>query len=191
MTAINVPRTPLDHLWPRKDGGSVLRTAVLVVGTGLLAVSAHIQVPFWPVRLSMQTFVVLALGMAYGARLGATTILAYLAEGAFGMPVFQGGSGWAYMAGPTGGFLVGFVLAALIMGYCSERGVLKRVPMALGAIVLAEGAIYVPGVAWLAVLFGPADAIAFGVVPFVPGEALKMALALVPVVRRVTIQRVA
>ena len=90
-----------------------MRTATLIlIGTGLLTLSAHIQVPFWPVKLSLQTFVVLVIGIAYGSRLGGATILAYLVEGAIGLPVFQSGAGIAYMVGPTGGFLLGFVLAA-------------------------------------------------------------------------------
>jgi biotin transport system substrate-specific component len=187
MTATTASVTPLDGLWPRTAGSSALRTAILIFfGTGLLALSAHIQIPFWPVKLSLQTFVVLAIGVAYGSRLGGATTLAYLIEGALGLPVFQSGAGMAYMMGPTGGFLLGFVLAAVVIGYCTERGMLNRFHTALAALLIAEAAIYIPGVAWLTVLFGPAKGIAFGLTPFLTGEALKvgLVLTLVPAIRR-------
>ncbi len=104
-------------LWPAGKAHALLRGLVLAVaGTALLTVSAKIQIPFYPVPMTMQTFVVLALGMAYGWRLGGATLLLYLAEGATGLPVFAGtpekGIGLAYMLGGTGGYLAGFVLAA-------------------------------------------------------------------------------
>lgn len=156
----------------------LLRSAVLIlVGTGLLALSAHIQVPFWPVKLSMQSFVVLAIGFAYGSRLGTLTILAYIVEGAAGLPVFQSGAGIPYLAGPTGGYLLGFVLAAAILGNLSERYRLSSIPAAAGAVLLSVIAIYVPGVAWLAVLFGTENALPYGLYPFLTGEILKVSLA--------------
>ncbi len=162
--------TPATATWP------VAILAVLA-GSALLAVSAHVQVPFWPVRLSMQSFVVLAIGLAGGSRLGAATVLAYLAEGASGLPVFQGGAGPVYMAGPTGGYLVGFLLAAFVVGRLAERGAARGMVRAAGVLSLGAVLIYLPGVAWLAVLFGPAKAVAFGLVPFLPAEACKLALA--------------
>jgi biotin transport system substrate-specific component len=158
----------------------------MLIGSALLALSAHVQVPFWPVRLSMQSFVVLAIGLACGGRLGAATLLAYLAEGAVGLPVFQGGAGLVYMAGPTGGYLLGFVLAAAMVGMLAERGATRRWPGAFAALLLGEALIYAPGLAWLAVLFGPAKSLAFGLLPFLPAEAVKLALAVVaaPLLRR-------
>ncbi|MBT7550852.1 MAG: biotin transporter BioY, partial [Gemmatimonadetes bacterium] len=102
-------------LWPQEIESRLFRNTVLaVVGSLLLAVSSKISVPFYPVPMTMQTFVVLALGMAYGWRLGGTTVLLYLAEGAAGLPVFSGtpekGIGLSYMLGGTGGYLIGFVL---------------------------------------------------------------------------------
>lgn len=151
----------------------------VVVGSALLALSAHVQVPFWPVRLSMQSFLVLAIGLACGRRIGTATVLAYLAEGALGLPVFQSGAGLAYMAGPTGGYLLGFLLAVITVGTLTDRGVAKRWPGALAVLLLGVVLIYLPGVAWLAVLFGPAKSIAFGLTPFLPAEACKLALAVV------------
>jgi biotin transport system substrate-specific component len=97
-----------------------------VIGSILLTISAKIQVPFWPVPMTMQTLVVLVLGVAYGWRLAGATVLLYLAQGALSLPVFAGGGGLAYMSGPTGGYLVGFLLAAVAVGWLAERGWLAR-----------------------------------------------------------------
>jgi biotin transport system substrate-specific component len=161
---------PTTHPWARALGA-------ILAGSALLAVSAHVQVPFWPVRLSMQSLVVLAIGLACGSRLGAATLLAYLAEGAAGLPVFQGGAGLVYMAGPTGGYLLGYLMAAFSVGWLAERGFARTLPGTLGVLLAGLALIYVPGVAWLAVLFGPAKALGFGLVPFLPAEACKLALA--------------
>lgn len=167
------------RLWPRTHSNAWARTIVLVVlGDVLLAVSAHLQVPFWPVKLSMQSFVILAIGMTYGRGLGVLTVLAYLAEGALGLPVFQSGAGIAYFAGPTGGYLLGFLLATAAVGALAERGALARPAGAVAVILVGEVLIYLPGLAWLAVLFGPAKSLAFGLMPFLPAELVKMALAL-------------
>ena len=163
------------------------RAALAVaLGSALLALSAHVQVPFWPVRLSMQSFVVLAIGAAGGGRLAAATLIAYVAEGAAGLPVFQGGAGLAYMAGPTGGYLLGFVLAAATVGALADRGALRTLPGTLATLLLGEALIYLPGVAWLAVLFGAGRSLQLGLIPFLPAEALKLALAAatVPLLRR-------
>lgn len=168
-------------------GGSVARNlAAIALGSALLALAAHVQVPFWPVRLSMQSFVVLAIGLACGGRLGAATILAYLTEGALGLPVFQAGAGVAYMAGPTGGYLLGFLLAATAVGSLADRGATRGWPGRIAVLALGEALIYAPGLAWLAVLFGPAKSLAFGLIPFLPAEALKLALAATatPLLRR-------
>jgi biotin transport system substrate-specific component len=177
---LNLPAKPL-------VGGSwTQRIAAVAIGSALLALSAHVQVPFWPVRLSMQSFVVLAIGLACGGRLGAATLLAYLAEGACGLPVFQGGAGPAYMAGPTGGYLLGFVLAAWAVGTLADRGATRGWTGTVAVLLLGEVLIYLPGVAWLAVLFGPAKSLGFGLVPFLPAEAVKLALATAatPLLRR-------
>jgi biotin transport system substrate-specific component len=157
-----------------------------VAGSALLALSAHVQVPFWPVRLSMQSFVVLAIGLVCGAQIGIATVVAYLAEGAFGLPVFQSGAGLAYMAGPTGGYLLGFLLAVVAVGRLADRGAARTWPGALAVLFLGVVLIYLPGVAWLALLFGFTKSIAFGLTPFLPAEACKLTLAvfLAPVLQR-------
>ena len=125
-TAHHAPITFAELLWPARGASRPLRALLLaLLGSALLTISAKIEVPFYPVPMTMQTLVVLLLGMAFGARLGAATVLLYLAEGAVGLPVFAGtperGIGIAYMLGPTGGYLVGFVLSAAITGWLTER----------------------------------------------------------------------
>jgi biotin transporter BioY len=108
------------------------------------------------------TFAVLVIGMAYGWRLGGLTLLAYLAEGALGLPVFAGGAGLAYMAGPTGGYLAGFVVAATLVGWLGEQGWDRSVVLTLVAMTLGTVVVFGLGIAWLTVLIGFEPAIANG-----------------------------
>jgi biotin transport system substrate-specific component len=161
---------------------SLLQQVLLAVaGSLLLWVSAKVQVPFWPVPMTMQTFVVLGLGAAFGWRLGMATVALYLLEGAMGLPVFAGtpekGIGLAYMAGPTGGYLAGFVLAAGITGWLAEKGFDRNV-LTMGLAMLAGTvAIYALGLGWLGALIGYEKAVQFGLVPFIPGDIAKLILA--------------
>lgn len=107
--------------WPSEQAHVFRNVVLMLVGSLLLAISAKIQVPFYPVPMTMQTFAVLVIGMAYGWRLGGATVLLYLAEGAAGMPVFASGAGLAYLAGPTGGYLVGFLASAVLVGFLADR----------------------------------------------------------------------
>lgn len=168
------------QLWPATTAaGRVTRDVVLALfGTLLLWASAKVQVPFYPVPMTLQTAVVFLIGMAYGWRLGALTVLLYLAEGAIGWPVFAGtpekGLGLAYMIGPTGGYLAGFVVAAAVTGWMAERyrGLLPRA----AGVLVATIAIYALGVAWLGQFIGLSKAIAVGVVPFLLGDLVKLLL---------------
>ena len=170
--------TLADTVWSPMAGSLAVRAiALALIGTVLLTVSAKIQVPFWPVPMTMQTFVVLVLGMAYGWRLAGATVLLYLAQGAIGLPVFAGGGGIAYMAGPTGGYLAGFLLAAVAVGWLAEHGWDRSVPRTLGAMLIGTGIIFGCGIAWLGTLIGLPQAISAGLVPFLLGEAVKIALA--------------
>jgi biotin transport system substrate-specific component len=124
--------------------------------------------------------------MAYGPRLGAATVALYLAQGALGLPVFAGtpekGIGLAYMVGPTGGYLVGYLLAATVCGYLAERGWDRGLFTTVAALVIGNVTLFLPGVLWLGVLFGWSKPIlAWGLTPFLLGEATKMALAAVVV----------
>ncbi len=175
------PTTLAAHLWPSLAASPVRTGLIAAAGSLALWASAKIQVPFWPVPMTMQTFVVLALAAALGPRLGVATVMLYLAEGAAGLPVFAGtpekGLGLAYMAGPTGGYLAGFVVAALIVGWLAERGFDRTIPRMLVAAVVGHAVIFALGWGWLAVLVGPEKAWAFGVAPFFAATAAKTALA--------------
>ena len=172
-------------LWPAGKINTLLRGVVLAVaGTALLTVSAKIQIPFYPVPMTLQTFVVLAIGMAYGWRLGGATLILYLAEGAAGLPVFAGtpekGIGLAYMLGGTGGYLAGFVLAAAVCGWLAERGWDRNAARTAAAMLIGNALIYVPGLLWLGGLYGwDKPILEWGLTPFLFGDLAKLALATV------------
>ena len=198
MTSASVASTPAltlaGALWPTV-GAPGLRhatrtVALMVAGTVALWLSAKIQVPLWPVPVTMQTFVVLTLGIAYGWRLAGATMILYLAEGAVGLPVFAGawseGGGIVHLYGPTAGYLVGFVVAAAVVGRLAERG-WDRNPLTAGAaMVIGNLVIYALGLAWLTYLIGPVSAVEHGLLPFLFGDAIKVALgaALLPLAWR-------
>lgn len=190
MTALSGSRGTLaQSLWPSADDTMPVRRwlrlgLLALAGSILLTISAKIQVPFYPVPMTMQTFVVLSLGMAYGWRLGAATVLFYLAQGAMGLPVFVGtpekGIGLAYMAGSTGGYLLGFVAAAALVGWLAERGWDRNIGTTALAMLLGNIVIYLPGLLWLGTLFGwDKPILAWGLTPFVLGDLTKLALAAV------------
>ena len=166
-------------LWPQQAASRIARFAALAIGGALaLAVSAKTQVPFYPVPMTLQTLVVLAIGAAFGARLAAATVALYLAEGLLGLQVFAGASaGPAYMAGPTGGYLLGFLVAATLVGWLAERGWDRSLGWLLAAVALGDLVILVCGFAWLAAMIGPEKAWLGGVVPFLPGDVVKTLLA--------------
>ena len=152
-----------------------------IAGSLLLWASAKVKVPFWPVPMTMQPFVVLALGLALGWRRAGLAVALYLAEGAVGLPVFtdtpQRGIGLAYMVGPTGGYLAGFLVAAVAVGWLKDRGFTRSIGLAFAACLAGVALIYLPGVAWLASFVGVEKAITFGVTPFILGDVLKALLA--------------
>jgi biotin transport system substrate-specific component len=179
-TAHDAPITFADVLWPAHGVPRPLRALLLaLLGSALLTISAKLEVPFYPVPMTMQTLAVLVLGMSFGARLGAATVLLYLAEGAVGLPVFAGtpelGIGIAYMMGPTGGYLAGFVLSAAITGWLTERR--HDWPALVLAVAAGSIVVFIPGVLWLAQLIGFEQSIAHGLAPFVWGTLLKGAIA--------------
>lgn len=161
---------------------SAVRMVMLAIaGSLLLWVSAKIAVPFWPVPMTMQPFAVMGLGAALGWRLGMATVALYLLEGALGLPVFTGtpekGLGLAYMAGPTGGYLIGFVFAAGVTGWLAERGFDRNVVTMVLAMTAGTIVLYGFGLAWLSYLIGVEKALVFGLYPFVLGDAVKIVLA--------------
>ncbi|MBA90896.1 MAG: biotin transporter BioY [Phyllobacteriaceae bacterium] len=153
------------------------QAGLVVAGSLLIAAAAHVKVPFWPVPMTLQTLAIFAIAAAYGRNLAVATLLAYLAQGAVGMPVFTGGAGLAYMAGPTGGYLAGFLVAAAMIGAAADRGWTARPVALFGAMLAGEVVILALGAAWLAVLFGAEKALAFGVGPFIAADVVKAALA--------------
>ena len=165
------------HAIPGLASSSLQKGLVIVLGSVLLAVSAKVQVPFWPVPMTMQTFVVLLFGAALGWRMAGATVLAYLAQGALGLPVFAGGAGLAYMAGPTGGYLAGFLLAAVTVGWLAGRGFGRTIPTTFAVMLVGQAIIFGLGVAWLSGFIGFEKAIAAGVTPFLLAEGFKIALA--------------
>ena len=162
---------------------------LVLAGSMLLAASAQFKmvIPFSPVPVTGQTLVVLMIGLAYGSRLGAVTVLAYIFAGLRGLPVFAGGtSGWVVMAGPSGGYLVGFLAAVFVMGLLAERGMGRNILSTALAMLAGNMVIYLFGYAWLASLIGPGKAFVFGVQPFLWGDAIKLVVAacLMPVAWR-------
>ncbi len=165
--------------------GTALRikqAAMVVLGIVALAVFAKIKVPMWPVPVTMGTFAVLTIGAAYGPRLGLATILGYMIVGALGFDVFAGSSaekfGLEYMMGGTGGYLMGYVLATLALGFAARAGWDRSILMMGAAMLIGNALIYVPGVAWLGVLYGwDQPILQWGLWPFLIGDGLKLVLA--------------
>lgn len=156
----------------------VAKAFLIVVGSLLLAVSAQFSIPFYPVPVTGQTLAVLLIGMTYGPRLGGATVAAYLMQGAMGLPVFAGGAfGMAALVGPTGGYLAGFLVAAVIMGYLAERGMGRSIISTVIAMVIGNAVIYAMGVLWLTNFIGLEKAMGAGMLPFLYGDALKLVVA--------------
>lgn len=163
-------------------GVAAKNAALMIAGVLILAVCAKLSVPMWPAPITMGTFAVLGLGAAYGPRLGLATIAAYIACGALGLDVFAGSSagnsGLSYMMGGTGGYLVGYVLATLVLGFAARAG-LDRTPLRLATVLLVGNAlIYLPGLFWLGTLHGwDKPILEWGLTPFLVGDVLKLVLA--------------
>ncbi|SFG51340.1 biotin transport system substrate-specific component [Palleronia marisminoris] len=166
------------------------QAALVLAGTVLIALAAQVSVPMWPVPMTLQGAAIIAVGLSMGSRLAAVTLLTYLAEGAMGLPVFaNGGAGLAYIAGPTGGFLIGFVMMAWVAGLGARAG---KAGMLTAALV-AAAVLYMPGLAWpYAVASGlgveagwaasSASALWAGwMQPFLIGDAVKAVLAVLVV----------
>ncbi|NKB50100.1 MAG: biotin transporter BioY [Alphaproteobacteria bacterium] len=192
--------TLAETLWPDASSPTVMRVVrnviLAIVGSLFVALSAQVVVPLWPVPVTGQTFAVLVVGMAFGWRLGGATLILYLIEGAvFNLPVFaKGAAGFAALAAPSGGFIVGFIFAAVIIGYLAELGWDRNVWLAAAAMLIGNIVLYIPGLIWLTMFYaGPgaqsiaatgantamSAAIAGGLMPFLVGDALKLALAAV------------
>ncbi|MGU3496845.1 biotin transporter BioY [Xanthobacteraceae bacterium A53D] len=171
-------RSTAHHALARTPAAGI---ACVIAGAALLTLSAKMQVPFWPVPMTLQTLAVMALALALPPRLAIGAMLAYLGAGALGLPVFAGaperGIGLAYMAGPTGGYLAGYLAAMALVSTLAQRrgqasGFLARTMAMLAGLAL----VYACGLAWLA-LYVPASALlAQGLLPFLLGDLVKIAL---------------
>lgn len=154
--------------------------ALIMAGGLLVALLAQVRIvlPFTPVPITGQTFAVLLVGAALGSRRGAASLALYLLQGSLGLPVFAGGkSGLITLLGPTGGYLVGFVVAAFLVGYLAERGLDRRWFTALPAFLAGEIVIYLFGLPWLATFVGLEKALLGGLWPFLPGDFIKALFA--------------
>ena len=158
----------------------VQKAALVLAGSLVIAIAAQISVPMFPVPMTLQTLAILTVAFALGARLGVAALVAYLVEGAMGLPFFaNGGAGLAYMFGPTGGFLLGFVLMAYIAGLAADRGMARKPILGFAAALVASVALYVPGLAWPALVMGvePTVLVSGWVAPFIAGDVVKALLA--------------
>ncbi len=170
---------------------TLTKQAALVLGGSLfIALAAQISVPMYPIPMTLQTLAILIVGLSFGARLGALTLLAYLAEGAAGLPVFANAMNGAAFFGPTAGFLVGFVGLAWLVGYAADRGIARGLVSTALVCLGASLLLYVPGLAWPMAIAGGFGleggwiGQAFGsyyltyfVVPFLIGDAVKAVIA--------------
>lgn len=159
-----------------------LHAAAVATSSLLLVASAKLQVPFYPVPMTMQTLVVVGIGLALGPTRGASAVLLYLAMGLVGLPVFAGtpekGIGLAYMLGPTGGYVVGYLIAVLIAGWLSNRGWDRHHAMAAADAIIATASVYLPGLLWLGAVVGwEKPLLAWGLFPFILGDVLKALIA--------------
>ncbi|WP_342234518.1 biotin transporter BioY [Inquilinus sp. OTU3971] len=158
-------------------GRSARTVPLILAGVLMMTLSAKVQIPFWPVPMTLHTLAVMAFAITFGPRLTVSVFLAYLAAGTVGLPVFSGsparGIGLAYMAGPTGGYLLGYLVACWLVGKLAQgRGALGRT----AAMLLGLLPIYGLGVAWLATHIPSDQLIAFGVAPFILGDVFKIGI---------------
>jgi biotin transport system substrate-specific component len=171
-------RVMVDTIWPMS--GLLREVLLILTGSLLIAAAAQIKIPlpFSPVPITGQTFAVLLLAALYGSKRGLATVITYLALGVAGMPIFAGAvSGIAPLIGPTGGYLVGFLAAAYLVGLLSERGWDRKPWSTAVSMVIGNAIIYALGVLWLAYYVGWGNVLSTGVLPFLPGDIIKIGLA--------------
>jgi len=167
-------------VFPRSN--LVTNVLLVLAGTGFVALSAQVSIdlPFTPVPITGQTFAVVVVGASLGALLGLASLGLYLFVGALGAPVYSDGThGWDVLTGPTGGYIVGFALAAVLTGYLAERRWDRRFNSSVSAMLTGNVLIYAVGLPWLAAKLGTGleDTLENGLYPFVVGDLLKRYLA--------------
>ncbi|WP_116653008.1 biotin transporter BioY [Pelagibacterium sediminicola] len=186
--------TLLGTMQPKGRAAQALTAlAVAFLGSILLAVSAKVNVPTWPVPVTLQSMAVAAIAAAFGARVGVATVALYIGQGLAGLPVFAGiYAGPAYLFGPTGGFILAWVAMAAIIGHAADRGLSRRF-LPLFAVMVAAGVVqFAAGFAWLLLLSGQAgwidpvnpvfSAYKGAVEPFIAWDMIKFAFAAITVV---------
>lgn len=167
-----------DRVWAPDPANRLARGLILsVAGSIFIAVCARIQVPMWPVPVTMLTFAVLLVSLVYGPRLALATVSLYLAQGILGLPVFAAGGGITYLMGPTGGYLLACLPAVFVVGVLAQRGWGTQAGRVFLAMLAGSFIFYLVGASWLASFVGPEKAIAAGVLPFLIGDAIKAMLA--------------
>jgi len=173
--------TYADLLRPTVKRHRLFYDIVLIIGGSLfiaLTAQATIYLPFSPVPVTGQTLAVLLVGALFGSQRGSASVLLYLWEGAIGLPVFAGNYGGLLpLIGPTGGYLIGFVIAAYLVGFLSERGWDRHFHTTLITMLLGSGVIYLCGLAWLVTFTGVDKVLIMGFYPFLPGDILKLFIA--------------
>jgi biotin transport system substrate-specific component len=169
----------IDRVIPRS---AINNVALILSGAVLTAYAAQLVIPMWPVPITAQTLAVLLVGSVLGATRGAISLIVYFSMGAVGLPVFSAATSLSF--GPTFGYLIGFIAAAALVGYLSQRGWHRSVVGVLGSFVIANSAIYLFGLPWLAFALGTlgaandlASVAAAGLAPFIIGDVIKMTVA--------------
>ena len=173
--------TVADLLRPTEKRSAAIYDIALVIGGSLLiALCARVTVllPFSPIPVTAQTFAVLMIGALLGAKRGGLAALAYIIQGALGLPVFAFGGGPALLLGPTGGYLIGFIPAAYVTGYLAQKGWDRRIGTTILAMIFGNLVIYTCGLLWLIRLMGISKSIlSVGLYPFIIGDLVKIVLA--------------
>lgn len=178
MASPAVSQPLIQQLFPAR--GSIVRNALLVAfGVALISLAAQVRIDIGPIPVTLQTLAIFLIAAAYGSSLATLTMLTYLLVGGFGMGVFTGAaSGWAYMTGATGGYLIGFLAAATVVGFLADRGWDKRFSLTVAAMFIGTAIIYAFGLLWLK-QFAPDWQTTFmwGLTPFVAGDLVKILIS--------------
>ena len=172
----NTFRSFSETIWPRTNAWR--EAAIILLGSWLIALTAQVVIPLVPVPVTGQTFGVLLISALLGRKRGVWTVLSYLTQGAMGLPFFAGATGGiAKLVGPTGGYLFGFILAAYVVGWLSEKGWDRRFFSTIASMTIGNLVIYAFGVTWLSYFIGLNASLSAGLFPFIYGDILKILLA--------------
>ena len=179
------------RLWPTSSLNWTRFILLAILGSAIVAIAAQVSVPLYPVPMTLQTLAVLAVGAAYGARLGAVTLALYALEGAAGLPVFASFEGGLFLQTgeitPRGGYIIGFIVAAGLVGYLVEKGWGASILKLCAAMLIGAAIVHIPGLIWLTGWYGVMRdmdatsaitvALTTGLLPFIIGDIIKAVLA--------------